>query len=104
MRLWNRLNRLFGFGRDDAAAASEPATAEPAPDEPEPAPGTCTICGTDVDPGADACPLCGSTDIAFDGDDGTGEESADPAPKTTRSASDDDAVAKLKALRERDEE
>ncbi|WP_435196090.1 hypothetical protein [Natronomonas sp. EA1] len=103
MGLWNRLKRLFGFGSDTDAQPAEPEAGE---ETATPESGVCAICGTDVDPGTEACPLCGSTDIAFGDDAGEADEDGEgePAPKTTRAASDDDAVAKLKQLRQQDEE
>jgi ribosomal protein L40E len=61
--LVSRLRGLFGGSEDAAAdAAEEGAAGDTTPDEP-PAGPVCPVCGTRADAGAEACPLCGSTDL-----------------------------------------
>ena len=114
MSLWSRLKSWLGFGE----RAAEETGGETAVDaEGEAYAATCSVCGTGVDAGDEACPLCGSTDLAPASTAGssaggessqTGSSTADRLdPTRTRSgrgASDDDAVSRLRELREREAE
>lgn len=130
MSLFDRLKRFLGFDSADAAddTDADVSGAESGTDDDHLSQGseaalTCTVCGTNADAGATACPLCKSTDLrpataprdvvdpvsgeASDDDSTLAEEveSADSDLTETRartSEADDEAVDRLRELRQRD--
>ena len=74
-------------------------------DRPEPdAAVACSVCGTTVDDPSDPCPLCRSTDVVpvADAPDEMAGETPAHGRRTAASTADDDAVERLRDVRERE--
>lgn len=79
------------FGRGDAAVES---------------PRRCVVCGTEVAPAATECPLCHGSDLVAVGeaDPGASNPEASEPVTTSRGDATDDAVGRLREVRETREE
>lgn len=111
-RIRSYLSSLFGdtadespepTGEADEPAADRDSAVESAPSESEPA-YRCSICATPVEDPEGQCPLCRSSDVvpadAVDaGDDESGPNLS--GTSVTRPDDDEDAVSRLRELRQR---
>jgi len=80
---------------DERAASGAPDTAGSAPDDSGDAAFTCSVCGTAVDDPSEPCPLCQSTDVV-PASDGADPEMPRRDGRTSVSATDDEAVDRLR--------
>ncbi|NHN49884.1 hypothetical protein G9464_20150 [Halostella sp. JP-L12] len=117
-RIVGAVRSLFGGSgtTDPEAAASESADPAEQASDPESSSAVetpegdaespvrrCPVCGTDVEPDGEACPLCGSTDLTpADGetDDGDPAASSGPEAVATDGEETDAAADRLRELRD----
>ncbi|MEF8857030.1 MAG: hypothetical protein V5A16_06365 [Haloplanus sp.] len=86
----------------DSAASTSPGDASGtsvAPDAEADAAFTCSVCGTAVDDPSEPCPLCRSTDVV-PVSDGSDPETPTRDGRTSVSAADDEAVDRLRDVRD----
>lgn len=102
-RVLGAVRSLFGGSEEeadaaDASAESDSTTPDADGSDEGPTKRRCSVCGTEVDPDDDTCPLCGSTDPSADADSGQ-SESPGTESVATDGAETDAAAERLRELR-----
>jgi hypothetical protein len=92
-------------GRDlevDGPSAAGGSRRSPSSGDASDAPLACSVCGTAVEEPDAPCPLCRSTDVAPVTDTAVGNDGRTRAGRTAASRTEDEAVDRLRDLRNRD--